>query len=64
MMTRQPLCLVSYRKVSNKQLCVEAVKKVAEANGGEIHYLVNSAVYFGSKALDVEKEDRDKTFFY
>ncbi len=43
---------------------MEAVKKVAEANGGEIHYLVNSAVYFGSKALDVEKEDRDKTFFY
>ncbi len=57
-------CSVSYHKVdvSNKQLCVETVKKVAEANGGEIHYLVNSAVYFGSKALDAEKEDWDKSF--
>ncbi len=63
MMTRQPLCLVNYHIVSNKQLCVEAVK-VAEANGGEIHYLANSAVYFGSKVLDVEKEDQDKTLFY
>ncbi len=48
--------------VSDKQQCIEAVKNVAEANGGEIHYLVNCAVYFGSKGLNAEKEDWDKSF--
>ena len=57
-------CSVSYFKidVSDKQLCLDAVKKVASAHGGEIHYLVNSAVYFGSKALTAEKQDWDTSF--
>lgn len=57
-------CSVSYHKVdvSDKNQCVEGVKKVSDVNKGEIHYLVNSAVYFGSKALTAEKEDWDKSF--
>lgn len=48
--------------VSIKEQCMERVKKVANANGGQIHYLVNGAVYFGSKGLTAEKEDWDKSF--
>ena len=48
--------------VTVKQECLDAVKKVAEANGSEIHYLVNSAAYFGSKGLSAEKPDWDKSF--
>lgn len=47
--------------VSSKEQCVEAVKKVAEANSGQVHYLVNCAAYFGSKALTAEKQDWDKS---
>ena len=38
------------------------LKTVAEANSGQIHGLVNSVVYFGSKGITVEKEDWDKSF--
>ena len=48
--------------VSSKEQCVEAVKTVAQANAGQIHNLVNCAVYFGSKGLTAEKEDWDKSF--
>ena len=48
--------------VSKKELCVAAVKTVAQANGGQIHSLVNCAVYFGSKGLGAEKDDWDRSF--
>ena len=48
--------------VSSKEQCVEAVKTVAETNSGQIHSLVNSVAYFGSKGITAEKEDWDKSF--
>ena len=39
-----------------------AVKKVTDVNNGLVHFLVNCAVYFGSKGLTAEKEDWHKTF--
>ena len=48
--------------VSNKEQCVDAVKKVAESNSGQIHSLVNCAAYFGSKGITAEKEDWDQSF--
>ena len=48
--------------VVDKEQCIAAVKKVADANNGIVHLLVNGAVYFGCKALDAEKKDWDKTF--
>ena len=61
---RQRDCKADYYKVDvseNKQ-CLEAVKGFAEKSGkGSIDGLVNSAVYFGSKALDAEQEDWDKS---
>ena len=55
---------VSYHQVdvTDKQQCLQAVKSVAEANAGKLHYLVNGAVYFGCKDLNAEKEDWDKSF--
>ena len=41
---------------------MEAVKKVSQANSGQIHGLVNCAAYFGSKGLTAEKDDWDKSF--
>ena len=38
------------------------LKTVAEANSGQIHGLVNSMAYFGSKGVMAEKEDWDKSF--
>jgi len=35
---------------------------VADGNEGNIHLLVNCAVYFGSKGIIAEKKDWDKTF--
>lgn len=48
--------------VSNKDKCVETVKRFAERNNGKVHYLVNCAVYFGSKALTAQSKDWEKSF--
>jgi NAD(P)-dependent dehydrogenase (short-subunit alcohol dehydrogenase family) len=48
--------------VTDKAQCMEGVKDFADANAGKLHYLVNSAAYFGSKSLNAEKEDWDKSF--
>ena len=55
---------VTYHKVdvSNKDQCRIGSNAVAHNNGGKVHYLVNGAVYFGSKSLNAEKEDWDKSF--
>ncbi|XP_013393262.1 uncharacterized protein LOC106160989 [Lingula anatina] len=50
-----------YVDVSNRDTCFETATKIADAYGGCINYVVNSAVYFGSKALDAEKDDWQKT---
>ena len=41
--------LYSKVDVSDKDQCVAMVKAVADANDGNVHLLVNCAVYFGSK---------------
>ena len=38
------------------------LKTVTEANSGQIHGLVNSVAYFGSKGITAEKEDWNKSF--
>ncbi len=48
--------------VSNKERCTEAAREFAELNNGSLHYLVNCAVYFGSKGLTAEQKDWDKSF--
>ncbi len=48
--------------VSDKKKCLDAVKAVAEANSGKVHYLSNNAVYFGSKGMTAQKEDWEKSF--
>ena len=55
---------VSFHKVdvADKEQCIQAVKEVVEANSGMLHYLVNSAAYFGSQSLKAEKKDWDKSF--
>lgn len=55
---------VGYQKVdvSDKDACVRAATAVAEANSGQLHYLVNCAAYFGCKSVDAEKRDWDKSF--
>lgn len=55
---------VHYYKVdvSDKQACVDAVNTFASKNSAKINYLVNGAVYFGSKGLTAEKADWDKSF--
>ena len=48
--------------VSNKGSCVQAAQDFAKLNGGRIHFLVNSAVYFGSQGLNAERSDWDMSF--
>ncbi len=48
--------------VSDKEQCLSGVQDFAEANSEKLHYLVNSVAYFGSKSLDAEKKDWDKSF--
>ena len=48
--------------VSDKEQCKEGVKEFADTNSEKLHYLVNSVAYFGSKGLNAEKEDWDKSF--
>ena len=48
--------------VSDKEQCLEAVKSFAEkSDNGGIDGLVNCAVYFGSKALEAQQEDWEKS---
>lgn len=47
--------------VADKDQCVAGVKAAVEANGGQLHYLLNGAAYFGCKGLDATKSDWDKT---
>ena len=48
--------------ISDKDKCVATVKRVADANDGNVHLLINCAAYFGSKGNTAEKADWDKTF--
>ena len=48
--------------VSDKEACLEAVKKFSESNDGCLHYLVNCAAYFGSKGLAASQDDWEKSF--
>ena len=41
---------------------MDAVSAVARQHGGSINYLMNCAVYFGSKGITAEPKDWDKTF--
>ncbi len=54
---------VTFRKVdvADKDQCVAGVTAAAKANGGKLHYLVNSAAYFGCKGLNATKDDWDKS---
>jgi NAD(P)-dependent dehydrogenase (short-subunit alcohol dehydrogenase family) len=56
--------LVDYYQVdvSDKETCSDAVTEFAKKNGGIVNYLVNSAVYFGSKGLSAEKSDWTQSF--
>ena len=47
--------------VSDKERCKECVKSFVELTSN-VQYLVNCAVYFGSKGLTGEKKDWEKTF--
>jgi NAD(P)-dependent dehydrogenase (short-subunit alcohol dehydrogenase family) len=48
---------VTFHKVdvANKSECLEAVVKVAEANGWVVHHLVNNAAYFDWKGTCIEE---------
>ena len=48
--------------VASKASCVAATSSFAVNNEGKIHYLVNCAGYFGSKSLNAEKSDWEKSF--
>ena len=48
--------------VSDKTECVDAIKDFTSKHGNCLNYLVNSAVYFGSKGLNAEEQDWDKSF--
>ena len=51
--------------MTDRQACCEAVKAFAGERAGvagEIHCLVNCAVFFGSKALEACQEDWTKSF--
>ena len=48
--------------VSDKDQCCQAVKDFVSKHDNVIHGLLNAAVYFGSKALDAEQKDWDKSF--
>lgn len=61
---RERDCNAEYYKVdvSDKKQCLEAVKSFAEkSSNGSIDGLVNCAVYFGSKAVDAQQEDWEKS---
>ncbi|CAH1791264.1 unnamed protein product [Owenia fusiformis] len=47
--------------VSNKAECLSGVGKVADANGGVVHFLVNCAAYFCYEGLQTEHEHWAKT---
>ena len=47
--------------VSDKDKCVEAVKSFVAVTSS-VNYLINCAVYFGSKSLNAGKKDWDKSF--
>ena len=47
--------------VSKKNQCMIAARAVMQNNAGKLHYLVNGAAYFGSKSLNAEKEDWDRS---
>ena len=55
---------ISFYKVdvSDKESCEQAVKAVVETNSGKLHYLVNCAVYFGSKGLKAKQSDWNTSF--
>lgn len=48
--------------VTDKQQCETAVANFANEHGGIIKGLVNSVAFFGSKGLNAEKADWDKSF--
>ena len=48
--------------VADKEKCMATVKEIAEANDGNVHFLVNGAAYFGCKGITAEKQDWDKSF--
>lgn len=48
--------------VSNHTQCAQSVADFVKKHGRPINYLVNGAVYFGSKGLTAQKEDWDKSF--
>ena len=48
--------------VSDKSECIDGVKAFTGKYGNLLNYLVNSAVYFGSKGMTAEKQDWDKSF--
>ena len=48
--------------ISDKDACLQASNSFASKNGGSIHYLVNCAVYFGSKGLTAGAADWSKSF--
>ena len=48
--------------VSNKQACLDGVQTFISNHGNRLNYLVNCAVYFGSKGITAEKKDWDKSF--
>ena len=52
----------SHVDVSDKKACVDAVNAIARQHGGSINYLVNCAVYFGSKGITAEPKDWNKSF--
>lgn len=57
-------CTVRYYNVdvSSKEKCVQATEDFAKQNLGNIHFLVNSAVYFGSQGLNADRSDWDMSF--
>lgn len=49
--------------VSKSQECIQGVSSFVQKNKNRpLNYLVNSAVYFGSKGLEAQKQDWDKSF--
>ncbi|CAF1167414.1 unnamed protein product [Rotaria sordida] len=48
--------------VTSPEQIQKAVTAFGEANQGQIHHLINGAVYFGSKGLQATPKDFQKTF--
>ena len=57
-------CTVQYYNVdvSSKEKCVQAADNIAQQNQSRVHFLVNSAAYFGSQGLNAERNDWDTSF--